>query len=256
MSSLVTSLHNNLCTQMLFLSKHVPTVRLLPWENICVVQSDVKDDTFNFIVDTKLQENDDLSPFILAFEREKLPFSWWIGPLDTPSSLISKLKQLGLKQTEENIGMALDINDYCISPKLGNINIIKITNQTQLKEWCEILIQIGITAQCYSDIYSKISEEILISSEVEFYIGYTIDSKFPICTGMLVNSNEVAGIYNIATLPKYRRNGYASSMMNNLIQRAKQLNLKYITLTASPEGKYVYEPLGFQAICSYFEYSK
>ena len=258
MDSLVSSLHANLCTQMIFLSKHVPSIREIQFGDITVIQSDVKDDTFNYIFDSKLNESNTIKEILMDFEIKELPFAWWIGPLDSPNTLSVQLQELGLKQTEENIGMILNVEDYCIPCKIGNIDIKRVQNHNQLQEWCNILIQIGVSDKFYSDIYSKLPENVFSSNEVEYYIGYYSNgsSNVPVCTGMLVNSNNVAGIYNIATLPDYRRQGFASSMMNYLIQRSKELNVNYVTLTASPEGKLVYEPLGFQSICSYYEYSK
>lgn len=57
-------------------------------------------------------------------------------------------------------------------------------------------------------------------------------------------------ILNVHTYPEYRRKGYATSIMNLLIEEAKRQNLSYIELSASPHGKPLYEKLGFQALGS------
>jgi len=243
---------------MTFLSKYVPSIKEIPFGNISVIQSDVKDDTFNYVFDSKFVESNTIAEILQHFETKKLPFAWWIGPLDTPLTLKLQLEQFGLKQTEENIGMILNVEKYCVPSRFGKIDIQRVQNHNQLQDWCNILIQIGVSDRLYSDIYSKLPKEVFSLKDVEYYIGYyyTDSSIIPVCTGMFVNSANVAGIYFIATLQEYRRQGFASSIMNYLIQRAKELNLKKVTLTASPEGKLVYEPLGFRSICSYFEYSK
>ena len=53
-------------------------------------------------------------------------------------------------------------------------------------------------------------------------------------------------VLNVLTYPEYRRRGYATKIMNLLIEEAKRQDLSYIELSASPHGKPLYEKLGFQ----------
>jgi GNAT superfamily N-acetyltransferase len=53
-------------------------------------------------------------------------------------------------------------------------------------------------------------------------------------------------IINILTLPEYRNQGLARAIMLELIRKARELNLAYLDLDASPEGQPLYESLGFE----------
>jgi ribosomal protein S18 acetylase RimI-like enzyme len=53
-------------------------------------------------------------------------------------------------------------------------------------------------------------------------------------------------IINILTLPEYRHQGLARAIMLELIRKARELNLAYLDLDASPEGQPLYESLGFE----------
>lgn len=55
-------------------------------------------------------------------------------------------------------------------------------------------------------------------------------------------------IINILTWPEFRNQGLARAMMQSLIQKARELNLSYIDLDASPEGQPLYESLGFKLL--------
>ena len=52
-------------------------------------------------------------------------------------------------------------------------------------------------------------------------------------------------IINILTWPEFRHQGLAREIMQALIQKARELDLAYIDLDASPEGQPLYESLGF-----------
>ncbi len=53
-------------------------------------------------------------------------------------------------------------------------------------------------------------------------------------------------IINILTLPPYRHQGLARVIMQELICKARELDLAYLDLDASPEGQPLYESLGFE----------
>lgn len=55
-------------------------------------------------------------------------------------------------------------------------------------------------------------------------------------------------IINILTWPEFRHQGLAREIMQALIQKARELNLSYIDLDASPEGQPLYESLGFNLL--------
>ena len=54
-----------------------------------------------------------------------------------------------------------------------------------------------------------------------------------------------AGIYGVFTLKSYRRNGYATEIINNVIRLMKNKEVSFIELEASDDGFGVYEKCGF-----------
>lgn len=56
----------------------------------------------------------------------------------------------------------------------------------------------------------------------------------------------IAGeIVSVFTYTEYRFKGYATAVLKRLIDKAREENLSYIELSASPSGRPVYEKLGF-----------
>ena len=53
-------------------------------------------------------------------------------------------------------------------------------------------------------------------------------------------------IMNMYTLPQFRRIGICQSILNSLVEEAKNLGVEALELHATPEGEKVYLPNGFQ----------
>ena len=56
-----------------------------------------------------------------------------------------------------------------------------------------------------------------------------------------------ATILNIYTYPQYRRRGTARQIMQTIIDWCKREGFARVTLHASPDGRHLYESLGFEA---------
>lgn len=60
----------------------------------------------------------------------------------------------------------------------------------------------------------------------------------------------VGTVFNVFTYPEHRRKGAAFKVMTALLEEARRMNLAVVDLQATPEGKPLYEKLGFY--CSSF----
>lgn len=108
-------------------------------------------------------------------------------------------------------------------------------------------------------------EKIKIASQLEKYykehinqdfiaILAIIDDKVASCAFLAIserpaNPSFITGktgtLLNVFTYPDYRRMGIATKVMCKIIEEAKQMGVSLIELTATQEGKPLYEKLGF-----------
>jgi len=58
-------------------------------------------------------------------------------------------------------------------------------------------------------------------------------------------TGKTGTLLNVYTYPEYRRKGFATKVVSKIIDEAKQLGVSSIDLSASPDGKPLYEKLGF-----------
>ena len=68
-------------------------------------------------------------------------------------------------------------------------------------------------------------------------------------TGMMFLSEESAGLYYIATRPDFRRRGLAALVAQHLLRIAQVAGCREACLLATPQGRPLYEALGFQVVC-------
>lgn len=72
---------------------------------------------------------------------------------------------------------------------------------------------------------------------------------------MVSNPSGICGyILNVYTHPDYRRKGYASLLLQTIIDDAKERNVGVLNLLASDMGRPVYEKLGFLPLTNDMSY--
>jgi GNAT superfamily N-acetyltransferase len=67
-------------------------------------------------------------------------------------------------------------------------------------------------------------------------------------------SGELAYVMNIFTIPKYRKQGIATKLLQHIMEEAKFRKCAIVTLNASEMGKPLYIKYGFQFTENHMEY--
>ncbi len=89
------------------------------------------------------------------------------------------------------------------------------------------------------------NEEIIATSGLSFSV---IPPLYRILDG------KIAFIMNIYTSPMYRNRGIGSELFKRIVEEAKQLGYKKITLNATDMGKPLYEKYGFKDVHGDMDY--
>jgi GNAT superfamily N-acetyltransferase len=253
-SEIIHSIKENMYFQTTYFSSYSPKINITS-KDVIIKQTDIDDDTFNVVLNVNFtNKNADLriEEIKELYKKKNLPFSWWVGPGDTPSNLKKLLLSHGFIPKENNYGMYLDLDNF--TPKKPyNLKIRRVCNLSELKEFDNAHVLSGGNEKAFDIIFKYLPRNVFDKeSPFQFYSGY-INNKL-VTTGILVLHADVGGIYYIVTLPEERRKGYASEMMNYIIAEAKKFNYKICVLQASEEGKKVYEKMGFKHRCLFEEF--
>lgn len=253
--NIVDALKKNFLFQITYFAPYVPTMKMLKKDNT-ILCTDIKDDTFNIVTNTHFTSenaNQKIKETIKVFQDKNLPFSWWVGPGDSPSNLKELLIKQGLTPKENDYGMHLDLKNYNPKP-LEKLKIIQVKNKIQLQEFDQVHVQSFGNPKAFDLIFSKIPLKAYTgNAPYRFFTGYI--NKKAITTGVLVFHADVVGIYFIVTLPEERRKGYATEMMNCLLTIAKKEKQTVVVLQASESGKKVYQNMGFEKCCVFQEFA-
>jgi len=98
-----------------------------------------------------------------------------------------------------------------------------------------------------------ITERIANLPDAELFVGYA-DNQ-PACTSMLIKTGPVAGIYWVATLDRFRNQGFGKAMTVESLVAGRNRGCTFANLQASAMGEPVYRRIGFDNPYSYHNYS-
>ena len=79
------------------------------------------------------------------------------------------------------------------------------------------------------------------------YVGYARGEA--VATAAIVKSEGALGVYNVATVPEQRRQGFGESIMRHALADAqREYGMRRVVLQSTPAGLRLYERMGFQTV--------
>lgn len=91
------------------------------------------------------------------------------------------------------------------------------------------------------------------TGELRGYVGYS-DGK-PLTTAAAAITNDVIGLYSVATIPECRRLGYAEAIMRQVIGQASRNNgAQRTVLQATQSGFSLYQRMGYRTVTNFSVY--
>lgn len=253
---IIDAMHANTHLHMTYFAKYHPRMNVVFQPDVTAVQAELKDDMFNYILSARFTEENasERVDTVLKLYRDKvLPFSWWVSEArDTPANLGKVLMTKGLSQKEVDAGMYLELED--LQPRTFEAKIRRVEVGEMVRAFADVIVSVGGDPRMYEMIYKDIPLPLIQEgAPFELYLLFVEDK--PATSGIVVFHANVAGIYYVATDPRFRRRGLATTMMRYLLARARAKGYHIATLQASEKGKSLYEHLGFTQICRFVEYS-
>jgi hypothetical protein len=161
--------------QMTYFAGKMPHIELLTEADATIVRSDIPDDMFNYVLSTQFSEENAHSRIqhvISLFQERHLPFSWWVGPLDTPDDLAEKLIGNGFTFKEIDVGMVLELETYD-AQSASLLHFEHVGNAKALMDFGTIIQAIGGHPEAYERIYKHIPLTLLQEgAPLELHIAY------------------------------------------------------------------------------------
>ncbi len=183
------------------------------------------------------------------FRSAQLPMTWVLGPSSTPVTLGNFLLSQGLASEPKTPGMAIDLRDVNSEPLPPDFEIEQVEDAKSLGSCSDISAEVFEVPKDIRGGWESLIRSYGASPTRRWFLGF-LDGK-PVAMSLLVLHEEVAGIYNIATLTGARRKGIGSAMTREPLIRAKEAGYDVAVLEASELGFPIYKRLGFKELCEF-----
>lgn len=212
-----------------------------------VVNTGIPCDMFNVVCLTDWGV--DLPKITNYFSSANLPFAWWIGFGDDCGKYKQKLEEVCVKSSENETGMYVDISKIRRIPDCEICRILQVVDLDPLKDFVAVYKKLipsdaTVIEQFYLSAFHFIIEE---NSLIRLFVGY-VDQQ-PVAIGVLFLYADVAGVWDVVTLPGFRNMGIATSIVRHMLFYANdKYGYRTGVLTATKSGENVYQKIGFQKV--------
>jgi ribosomal protein S18 acetylase RimI-like enzyme len=219
-----------------------------------IINSGISSDMFNIVCEIR-------SPKALRFavkkiRDKKLPFACWVGFDDDYPQCKNDLEEMGFVCDEHESGMFAEIKELPPEKRCNELQISLVDDAKKLKDFIQIYCElIPHDADAIEMFYERAAEHILNpESSLKLFVGYFHGQ--PAATSALFMDKNTAGVWDVVTLPQFRRKGIGTDMtLHALFYAFDNFGRRIGVLTASENGEPVYRKIGFQKLKDFFVFN-
>lgn len=168
---------------------------------------------------------------------------WMVFPGDQPANLSHRLEARGMPGGRGGNWLWADLNSHHSPPAMpDNFHIEKVRDDQKMADWVRVSeAGFGEELACFYDAYARHGYGPDAFSL--HYIGYLNDA--PVTSATLLDAGGCASIYDVSTLPAYRRQGLGSGITHALMQEIIHRGYSDTWIWSSNMAKSVYQKLGY-----------
>lgn len=178
---------------------------------------------------------------VAFFAEKKFPFIWW--------SNAKILEKYNFQFGGELLGIVRDLpKDPIDTTTPSQITIQPVQSADQLHQFSEIFgIAFQLVAKTSPQLH-RISQAAMEAGKQIHFIAYCEEK--PVGTVTLSTSPDAAGIWNLGTLPDYRKHGIGRALIKAAMAKAQELGHKHVMAILMPKGMAhgIFNKLGFQDV--------
>ncbi|MFJ5766708.1 GNAT family N-acetyltransferase [Lysinibacillus sp. NPDC093210] len=225
---------------------HAVNGKFIEEEDFVMANTEVPTDTFNILL-PKTSHINNVSNIRNSIENMSLkeyPFSTWIDSSFLNTDWQDLMQEYNLQEAERNVMMKLENTLNVGQRNSHQLMITHVRNLDELNDYKEVFISLfGGTPEkdALENYFNKFSE-VNLGSEIRMFIGRV--GEITVSTGLLIESKESYGIYDVMTKETFRGKGYGSEMFQYLLTQTRDKQ-KPVVLQASDDGKNIYKRFGF-----------
>ncbi|QQK77095.1 GNAT family N-acetyltransferase [Salicibibacter cibarius] len=225
---------------------HAVSGELTSEEDFVIANTEVPTDTFNVLLakSSNLKSTFKVRQALDYFSKKEYPFSVWMDVEHMNDDWKSLTQGYDLKEAERNVMMKRE-NTLHVGQRISDqLTITQVKNSEDLLKYREVFLSLfeGTSEKDALESYFNNFSQIKLGPGFQIFIG-CIDG-IAVTTGLLIESQDSYGIYDVMTKETVRGKGYGSEMFQFLLNQTKDKQ-KPVVLQASDDGKSIYKGFGF-----------
>jgi ribosomal protein S18 acetylase RimI-like enzyme len=246
MQTRIRLLEQNLAGHLSWLPRATAGMAVQDGDGWLLVRSGLPCDSFNVLFCWGRPSDTALEGAVSGFRSQGLPFAAWVGP-ESPAAAV--LERLGLRPAEVEVGMLLDGADFRTVSLPDGLTVERVTDPVRLAHFAGVLAGQPADASVVRFYELTQSAALRPDSPVRLFVGYA--GGQPVACAEAFLSDGVVGVYGVATLVPYRRRGIGTAMTARAVEEGFRAGARLAVLQAAPDGRGIYERLGFRSACEF-----
>ncbi len=226
---------------------------------LCTIKTGIASGDLNMVWCEKPLSREDEDAIRLVktdFQKNALPFWFWIFPCARSASTLNLLRENGFSQVASAPFMLVDLSRQADGGTKDSLFTMRqVRSLDDLALWEAISFAGFEFPPETARQYSRFTRTFNLSgqSPQKYFLGL-YDGK-PVATAMLFLTDDAAGVYFITTLADDRKRGVGLNLTLAMLHEARSSGARYVSLQSSPDGLRVYQQAGFKEYCRVDAYS-
>jgi len=188
------------------------------------------------------------------FRTRNVPWYWWLGPQPAPANMAVHLVRQGLRYDQDPLPTMLAPLPAQPVAAPADIQVWQASTIDDLQAASTIRhLAFGFPAKAAATYFEAMAPAWLTSPTVQLFLASKGEAP-PAAMGALIIRAGIPGVYVMATLPTWNRQGLGKAILTRLLSEATEAGFPFVVLTASPLGYPLYQQFGFEEIFTYALY--
>lgn len=231
------------------------SLKQLDCKNMSAFAIGVPTSSLNLLIvhDTNELFSSNLNTCEQFYTQQKLPWSLVLPEYLYSKELDQLLQDHGLKLDDKGTTMEIELTQVKAETQNPFITIKEMNHD--LETWSIPLLHgFKSTPEMICNYTERHQLATKKSNDLYHFSGFVNDKAVTSLTLSL--SGKYARLDDIATIPEYQKQGYASLLIHKALEHAAQLNATTCFLEASMSGLSVYKRMGFQELFMNYYYEQ
>ncbi|MBA3825209.1 MAG: GNAT family N-acetyltransferase [Ktedonobacterales bacterium] len=173
------------------------------------------------------------------------PPQWWLRLGSEPTGLRDRLYEVGMRVWGTPTGMALPLVGVPVAPPLEDAELVL----GRARRFDDVEAALHIITEVF-DLDAAPMRRWCVSNP-RFMTYLALARGTPAAALVMQVSGGIAGFFQVATLPRFRRRGIAQALMQHALGDAQAFGATTAALTASAMAEGLYARLGFIPCCTF-----